>query len=46
MRIKVTSVFGHFIAGYLGIGMASRYTPPAHWAGPPGIMTQNGRARR
>lgn len=45
MKIKVASMCGFFLAGHLGIGMASGYTPTAHCADPPGNMTQRGRAR-
>lgn len=32
MWIEILSMSGHFIAGCLGVGMASRHTPPAHCA--------------
>lgn len=38
MKIKVTSVSGHFVAGYLGLGITTRHTATAHRADPPGIV--------
>lgn len=44
MRVKVTSMYSYFIAGYLGIGIASKYMPTAHCDDLPGNVTQKGRA--
>lgn len=43
MRVKVTSRYGYFIAGHLGIRIASKYMPTAHCDDLPGKKAGLGR---